>query len=257
MKRKAFLLVFIFVWSVWVGVCSASPVLSRASGYVNDSARLLSSTAKQQLETFLTNVEKRSSAEIAVVTVKSLNGVSIEEYAVTLFEKWGIGKKGKDNGVLFLVATDERKMRIEVGYGLEGALPDGLAGEIRDTYILPYFKNGNFVQGIFEGTYAIAAVIGKEYNVDLLSFIGKDANRYTENLARKNSPAREVLNVLFFLLFIFIMRGRFFLPFLLGSSLGGRGYWSSRSSFGGGGFGSGFGGFGGGSSGGGGASGGW
>jgi uncharacterized protein len=94
-----------------------------------------------------------------VVTVKSLEGRPVEDYANRLFNAWGIGKKGRDNGVLVLVARDEREMRIEVGYGLEGVLPDGLAGAvIRETFI-PRFRDGRYREGIVEGTTRVADIV--------------------------------------------------------------------------------------------------
>jgi uncharacterized protein len=124
-------------------------------GYVNDYAGLLSPAAKTQLDARLTQLEKDTTAEVAVVTVKSLEGDSVDDYAVRLFEKWKIGKKGKDNGVLFLVALDDRKMRIEVGYGLEPVITDGRAGRIRDNDVIPRFKQGDYEGGILAGVDSI------------------------------------------------------------------------------------------------------
>ena len=238
-------------------VFSGPEKLSRPQGYVSDFAGVISQQYKAKLERFISHVERKTTAEIAVVTIQSLDGEVIESYAVQLFEQWGFGKKGKDNGILLLVAPRERKMRIEVGYGLEGALPDGLAGEIRDRYLLPFFKQGNFEEGIWHGTVAIAAIIGKEYNVDVLSSEGLDEKVYH---VRRRSPAASLLgNLLYLVLMILIFGGRFwFFPLLFGLPMR-RGYWSGGGSYrgGGGGFGGGFGGFGGGFSGGGGASGSW
>ena len=112
-------------------------------GFVNDYAGLLSPAVKAKLEAQLTQLEKDTTAEVAVITIKSLEGDSIEDYASRLFEKWGIGKKGVDNGVLFLVALDDHMMRIEVGYGLEPIITDGRAGRIRDNDVIPRFKNND------------------------------------------------------------------------------------------------------------------
>ena len=108
----------------------------RPQGKVNDFAGLLTPEDREALEAQLASLERDTSAEVAVVTVQSLGGRALEEYATALFTEWGIGKQGKDNGVLVLVAVDDRAMRIEVGYGLEGVLPDGLAGAvIRETFL--------------------------------------------------------------------------------------------------------------------------
>lgn len=118
------------------------------SGYINDNAGLLSPQAKSELEAKLAQLEKDTTAQVFVATVKSLEGDSIEDYASRLFEKWKIGQKDKDNGVLFLVALDDRKMRIEVGYGLEPVITDGRAGRIRDDDVLPLFKSNDYEGGI-------------------------------------------------------------------------------------------------------------
>jgi uncharacterized protein len=130
-------------------------------GFVNDYAGLLTAQNRSQLEARLSQLEKDTTAEVAVVTVKSLEGDTIEDYAVKLFEKWGIGKKDKNSGVLFLVALDERKMRIEVGYGLEPIITDGRAGRIRDNDVIPKFKKGDYEGGIIDGVSAIEDYIRK------------------------------------------------------------------------------------------------
>ena len=125
------------------------------NGFVNDYAGLLSPSARAQLEARLSQLEKDTSDEVAVATVNSLDGDTIEGYAVGLFEKWGIGKKDKDNGVLFLIAPTERKVKIEVGYGLEPILTDGRAGRILDNAVLPSFKKGDYETGIIAGVASI------------------------------------------------------------------------------------------------------
>ncbi|MGA2368062.1 MAG: YgcG family protein [Dehalococcoidia bacterium] len=130
-------------------------------GFVNDYAGLLSPAVKAKLEAQLTQLEKDTTAEVAVITIKSLEGDSIEDYASRLFEKWGIGKKGVDNGVLFLVALDDHMMRIEVGYGLEPIITDGRAGRIRDNDVIPRFKNNDYEGGITAGVNSIEDYIRK------------------------------------------------------------------------------------------------
>ena len=128
-------------------------------GFVNDFAGLLSAEAQAQLENDLINFEQETSAEIAVATIETLEGDTVEDYAVRLFEAWGIGKKDKDNGVLFLVAKEERRVRIEVGYGLEPVITDGRAGRILDEEVLPEFRDGNYEQGILNGVKAIEGYV--------------------------------------------------------------------------------------------------
>jgi uncharacterized protein len=131
----------------------------RPSGHVNDFAGVFTADDLAYLENFLRTLERDTSAEVVVVTVTSLDGLSIEEYAVRLFAEWGIGDADKDNGVLLLVAPSERRVRIEVGYGLEGILPDGLAGEIIRTAIVPEFQQGNMRRGIGSGLDRIARIV--------------------------------------------------------------------------------------------------
>ena len=126
------------------------------SGYVNDFASALDGSAEQYLEGFLATLERDTTAEVVVATVSSLEGMTVEEYANRLFAEWGIGQAADDNGVLLLVAPGERSVRIEVGYGLEPILPDGLAGEIIRTEILPEFRAGNIPRGIGRGLNRIA-----------------------------------------------------------------------------------------------------
>ncbi|OGP54220.1 MAG: hypothetical protein A2Y65_06000 [Deltaproteobacteria bacterium RBG_13_52_11] len=133
-------------------------------GWVSDFAGILSDNTKTQINDLFTSIEKSTGAEIAVVTIPSLEGMSVEEYAVKLFNAWGIGKKGKDNGVLLLVAPNERKVKIEVGYGLEPVITDGQAGDIIRETVLPFFKAGDYDQGILQGSMQIAALIaGKDF----------------------------------------------------------------------------------------------
>ena len=109
---------------------------------------------------------KKTSAQIVVVTIPSLEKKSIEEYANELFNKFGIGDKNKNNGLLILVALKEREARIEVGYGLEGLLPDGKCGRYQDEYMIPYYKNNNFDEGTVNCYKAFFAEIAKEYNYE-------------------------------------------------------------------------------------------
>ena len=148
------------VMAIPVGVALAQePNFPAYQGFVNDYAGLLSPAVKTQLEAKLTQLEKDTTAEVAVVTVKSLEGDDVDDYAVRLFEKWKIGKKDKNNGVLFLVALDERKMRIEVGYGLEPIITDGRAGRIRDNDVTPKFKQNDYDGGITAGVTSIEKYI--------------------------------------------------------------------------------------------------
>jgi uncharacterized protein len=150
-----------------------APVLSFAytspgtpSGLVNDYANLLSAESRTTLESELLTFEKETSTQITVVTVVDLGGDTIENFAVKLFEEWGIGQKGKDNGALLLISRDDHKLRIEVGYGLEGALTDALSSQIIRNVITPSFKNNDYNTGILEGARAMMSATRGEYTAE-------------------------------------------------------------------------------------------
>ncbi|MBI2170898.1 MAG: TPM domain-containing protein [Chloroflexi bacterium] len=146
-----------------LGVASAQE-LPRPSGFVNDFAVLIPEDTEAVLEALLQQFEEETTVEIAVVTVASLEGDTIEGYAVRLFQQWGIGKKGVDNGVLLLIAAQERDVRIEVGYGMEPYITDGMAGRILDEAVLPGLRQGDFALGILKGVQAIAqAILDSDY----------------------------------------------------------------------------------------------
>ncbi|MGA1844388.1 MAG: TPM domain-containing protein [bacterium] len=222
-------------------------------GYVNDLAGILSPQTTRHLEGLITALNRATTAEVAVVTVESIAPSTIEEYAVRLFETWGIGQKDKDNGVLLLVALREREVRIEVGYGLEGAITDGTAGQIIRSIIVPEFKRGDFDQGVLAGTEAIMRLITKEYNVEFPEGTTFKTQARVEPTGSSGLSSLFMFFLGLFILFIIIRSGLWPLLFIGFPPGGGRGGWSG----GGGGFGGGFGGFGGGLSGGGGASGSW
>jgi len=220
-------------------------------GYVNDFAHILSSSDIARLTDLITELERKTTSEIAIVTLDRIPEGDIESYAVDLFEAWGIGKKGEDNGLLVLVSVGERLIRIEVGYGLEGIITDGIAGEVIRQKIAPNFQKGNFGEGLFQGAAALANLIAKEKGVELSTLSSLPEEYYGMPREGSTHSRRVELNLLYLFLILFFLGGRFFfLPWLFFIP---RGFWGRGS----GGFGGGFGGFGGGSSGGGGATGRW
>ncbi|MDH3799912.1 MAG: TPM domain-containing protein, partial [Desulfobacterales bacterium] len=130
---------------------------------VNDHAGMLSAATRQQLEDILSRLEQTDSTQIVVLTIPSLGGEVLEEFSLKVAEKWQIGQKGFDNGAILLIAKNDRKLRIEVGYGLEGSLTDLMAGRIIRNVIVPQFKAGNFDQGIIDGVQAMIGVVRGEY----------------------------------------------------------------------------------------------
>ena len=137
------------------------------SGYVNDYAGILSNETKAKLAALSSEIEAKTTSQLAILTIDTTAPLDIETYAVKLFEKWGIGQKGKNNGVLILVAVKERRARIEVGYGLEGAIPDALAKNIIEKSMIPFFKRGDYDAGILQSAAVVSKLIAGEYNVEI------------------------------------------------------------------------------------------
>ena len=156
-------------YGLWLLLClctalaQAAPNFPELAGRVVDQAGVLSPGTVQALDNLLAQHEKETSNQVVVVTLKGLQGYDIADYGYQLGRHWGIGQKGRDNGVLLIVAPNERKVRIEVGYGLEGALPDATAHNIIQTRILPRFRSGDYDAGVRAGVDAILAAIAGTY----------------------------------------------------------------------------------------------
>ena len=223
----------------------------RPSNYVNDFAGVLDPTAVAQLNSLCQEVDEKGHAQIAVVTVKSLDGSDIESYAVALFKQWGIGSKSTDHGVLILLATQDHRYRIEVGYGLEPILPDGKVGSFGREAVA-FLKQNDYNGAVSLMTERVADVIAQDAGVQLNG--SRPRAPTVEQPDRGMSLGGIVVIIIIGLILLFTPFGRLILWGLL---LGGRGGGWGGGGFGGGGAGGGFGGFGGGSSGGGGASGSW
>jgi len=222
------------------------------SGRINDQAGILSTSEERNLENLLHETEKSTSAQVALLTIKSLQGENLEDYSLRVAEAWGLGQRDRDNGVLLLIALQEKKIRLEVGYGLESSLTDMKSGYIIRNIITAEFRRGNFYQGIAEGLGAVTQIISGEADIS-----AAELERYQKS-QKKQGKTQIPVGLIVFLFMIFAggfrgRRGGLFTALLLGNMLGGSG--RGRGGFGGGGFG-GFSG-GGGSFGGGGASGGW
>lgn len=158
MKKTIAILLFLFALPALAYYNPGQPV-----GLVNDYSGTLTAEQKQALETKLSQFEKDTSNEIAVVMIPNLREDTIENFAVKLFEDWKIGKKGKDNGVLVLVAKEDREMRLEVGYGLEGALTDAQSNWIINQVMQPAFRNNDFYGGLDGAVDKIMAATKGEY----------------------------------------------------------------------------------------------
>jgi uncharacterized protein len=226
-----------FGFFTWLFVAAAfSQDFPAPRGYLNDFAQEVSPNVAAQIEAIARELEEKTGAQLAVVTVKSLDDEDDFDYAHRLFEKWGIGKKGKDNGVLlFLALGERRRVRIVTGYGLEGIMPDITAGRILDEYVIPKLRQRDYSSALLAGTQAIAGVIAAEAGVQITGAV-------RPNLARRSSRKEGFsigwLVILFFL-FIILSRSGLLWPLLLSGGLGGRG---RHREWGGGGWCGGFGG---------------
>lgn len=129
--------------------------------WVTDNAKILTPAEIRQLDQILTPLEKKTTAEVAVVTVKNMNGDNVDNFANKLFKRWGIGKQGKNNGVLILAAMQERKIRIEVGYGLESRLPNAKCAAIIKTEMVPDFRRKQYGTGLLKAVRNVAGVLEK------------------------------------------------------------------------------------------------
>ena len=246
----------VLVLFVWAGAALAAPTFPPLTGRVVDDANVLSPQAEAQLTQELASLETQTGRQLVVATLPDLQGYEIEDYGYQLLRTWGIGSKERNDGAILIVAPSERKVRIEVGYGLEPVLTDALSSLIINQRIIPAFKEGRLEEGVVDGTQAI---------VQQLSLPDDEARAAVAKA--QESPQGEggvgfgtivVIFIIFWLLSgVFGGRRRgslWWLPLILGSGGGGggRGGWSGGGGFGGGGFSGG-----GGSGGGGGASGSW
>ncbi len=267
--KKHHFLYYLLIMLMPAGLLWASdsdfPIKPSPPRLVNDFAGFMSAPEQAQLEKSLDSFNRVTSIEITVVTVKSLGPYDASSYAFELGNRWGVGKRGKDNGVVILASRDDRKIFIATGYGMEGVLPDGLVGRIYRQEMTPEFKQGKFYQGFQNAVKAIYLASKGEYKAD-------------EPATNDEAPglgARVILLIIVFIVILAILFGKkggggggnymsrrgtdFITGAILGSMLGsrGRGGGFGGGGFGGGNSGGGFGGFGGGSFGGGGAGGSW
>jgi uncharacterized protein len=229
---------------------------------VVDLAGIIDDAVETKINRYLRELEGKTTAQMAILTVKSLEGQTIAEFSLAIaHDQWKLGQKGKDNGVLLVVALNARKYRIEVGYGLEGVLPDSLVGGIGREYLVPYFKRGDYSTGIYTATLVIANRIASDAGVKISGMPAVQKTVQVKKRKPSSGPLGKIISLVFFLiiLILFVKNPRSFLTLLLLLSMGGRrSHWGgSGGGFGGGGFGGGGFGGGGGGFGGGGASGGW
>lgn len=245
-------------WWAGAGLAQAAIPAPPPELYVLDQAGVMSSDTKSAIINTSQELARQTKAQVAVVTLSSLEGQTIEEVGLQIGRQWQLGDAQLNNGVLILVVPSARQSRIEVGYGLEGALPDGKTGRIQDDYMLPYFRTNDYDQGLLNGYKAVVAEVAREYGVTL-----NDSPPQLPEVDTSNQSAPWWVTVLWIvgLISLLWVDQRFFNGFILGVIMGVlstmfRGGGRGGGGFGGGGFGGGRAG-GGGSFGGGGSSRGW
>jgi uncharacterized protein len=260
--RKCLLALFVILLALPTVLCSvvlAERVqdLPKPTNYVSDFAGVLSPETVASLNRLCAQVDRQAHAQIAVVTIKSLDGEPIENFATALEDKWKVGKKGTDRGVLVIFAISDRRYRIEVGYGLEGILPDGRVGDI-GRQIVQFLQQNNYDAAASVAVRQIAGVIATDAGVTL-SGAAQPSNAPVPHQITLSWGQVVLLGIVLLVVIFLLARfgGSSFLFFLLGMFMGGGGGGGGGGSDSGGGDSGGFGGFGGGSSGGGGASGSW
>ncbi len=260
MKKPAFkyliltaILVFTALAFVWPA--KADFTVPANAGYVTDDAHVISAEDKARMTNIAQELDEKTHAQIAVLTVNTLNGTPIEDASLKTARTWGVGSKAAGNtGLLIIAAIQDRKLRTEVGYGLEGVITDGTSGQVQDQVILPAFRQGQYGLGLLKGVATYANLIAKDKGVTLQSLQAGYQPLQNETNATNQSENTSLGDALIFLLFIIIVIILIFQRFF-----GGWGgfYGGGFGGFGGGGFGGGdggFGGFGGGDFGGGGSS---
>lgn len=222
MKRISLLAVLVLFF-----IAIASPLRAASQGipqpnsdfFVLDQANVLDQTTEQLIIRTSASLQQKTKAQIVVVTVNSLNGTAPEEYALSILRGWGIGDKTLNNGLLILVSPTERVSRIEVGYGLEGALPDAKTGQIQDEYMLPYFQNNDYDKGILNGYSALAQEVAKEYQVTL-EINSPQALPVSSSSAANPLPIWAEVVLVFLFILLFYLDRRFFNGFFFGLILG-------------------------------------
>lgn len=242
--------------SAVMGHAQADPSTTLGTGlpmpqhYVEDYANVIDSSYEQSLNGILQELEQKTGAQYIVLTVETTGGLPIEDFAIRLAEKWKLGQKGKDNGMLFVLAKNDRKYRFEVGYGLEGFITDQYCSRVGRDVLVPYLKKGNYGEGIYQANLQIAQRIAAQAGATLAGAPTLKPVPTSRTPRTSTLPCCGILPVLFIMLLLFGGLGRgmgwwFFLPFMFGG-FGGHGGYGRSGSYGGGSFGGGFGGFGGG-----------
>jgi uncharacterized protein len=246
-----FALAIALFMAIAAGAIFAADKYPAPRGAVNDFANIIDPESAAKMEALAREVLQKTGTAVVVVTVPTIGeNEDFNFYVNGLYKAWGIGKKGEDKGVLIFLTLKERKIRIETGYGVEGILPDGLVGEVRDKYLKPQLQAGNYGKAFYDTMYVLSSYIAKDANVQLSD--SPQPLPYRQDV-RQVKKGVNIFGLIFFFIVAALLlgtrTGRSMLPWILLMFLGGGG----RGGGGDGGFSGGFGGFGGGMSGGGGA----
>ncbi|MBN1546673.1 MAG: TPM domain-containing protein, partial [Syntrophaceae bacterium] len=215
--------VLILAWVFLIAPCLAVESYPPATGAVNDFAGVIPAEAREKMASLSQEVLDKTGTAVVVATVKDVGDNAPDMYANELYQAWGIGKKGEDKGVLIFLALQERKIRIETGYGVEGILPDGLVGEILDRYVIPYLKKGDYGTGLGNAVAVVSLIVAKDAGVTLT---GNAAVKPLPRTGRKQGGSIFPLILLLMVMIplLFTRQGRAMLPFLMIALLsGGRG----------------------------------
>lgn len=163
----------------WSEKLPKESLLPTPRGLINDFAGIISPAYEEKMNCLAREILQKAGVHLTVVTLSDIGGDNIDEFTNRLYEKWGVGKKGGDRGLMILLALKEHKIRIEVGYGLEGIIPDGLAGKIIDKVMVPYLKKGEYAKGLFNGFYSTASVIVKDRGVKISGLTSTPRNPHS------------------------------------------------------------------------------
>jgi len=259
MNKYSILLPLLFVLLSGIPAYPQAEIPVRPSNYVTDLAGIVNPDTEAKLNDYLGYFERTTTAQIFVLTINSLEGEPIEDLSIRVaHDIWKIGQADQDNGVLLLVSLRDRRMRLEIGYGLEGVLTDALSRRIEQD-MAPYFRQGDYSNGIVSAVWTMTSAIASDAGIKLDSAAVPSAARVAQSRGSRGEESTAIQKIFSVLLviagiFLFIKYPRLFVLLLLMSGRGGRGGWGGGGGFSGGG---GFGGGGGGGFGGGGASGSW
>lgn len=240
--KKVFTLLSVIVLILSLSVSSFAIKLPTPTSdfFVNDFVNIIYDTDESEIMNIGVDLYSQTTAQVVVVTINSLDGYDVDEYALELGREWGVGSEN-DNGVVILLSLTDREISIQVGYGLEGCLNDGKVGRILDDYAIPYLSNNNFSTGITETYKAVVSVICEEYGISLVDGYQVDDYYYETN----NDPEiAELIITVFVIITIIIVftkggRGGLFRTIFLGRMFGDH-YDDNDTHFGGGSFGGGF-----------------